>query len=298
MDPSARSLRWAYIGLLVAILSWAGNATVARGSVGSITPFALAFWRWFLALLLLSPFVMRQVVQCRSTIFSHWKQLLPLSLFSVSAYNTFLYLAAQHTTAINITLISSAVPAVILFFAWALLGNPVTKLSLAGISISFFGVLYIISKGEISVLLNLSLNRGDLLMVCGVAAWALYSVLLRKFKVDLPPLCFLWVQIAIGTPFILPFYLWEVWDIPHFAFSGGNIAVLAYVAILPSLVAYRGWNHGVHTVGPAKASMFIYLLPVFTAILAVIFLSEQLHGFHLTGGLLVISGLVLANRAG
>ncbi len=298
MKDGDRSVRWAYAGLLIAVLSWAGNAVVARASVGSITPFALSFWRWLLALLVLTPFALKQVVEHRHAIYDYRRKILPLSIFSVTAYNTFLYLGAQHTTAMNITLISSAVPAVTLFLARILLKNPITKLGMTGIGIAFFGVAYIISTGDLSQLLRLSPNPGDLFMLCGMFCWALYSVLLRKLPVNLPPFCFLWVQIAVGSVFIFPFYLFEVWGKPHFEFSGGNVAVLAYVALLPSLVAYRGWNNGVHKVGPAKASMFIYLLPVFTAFLSVFFLGEQLHLFHLTGGVLIISGLFLANRAG
>ncbi|PCI27344.1 MAG: EamA family transporter [SAR324 cluster bacterium] len=295
-QPSNQRL-WAFAGLLLAILSWAGNATVARASVGSISPFALAFWRWTLALLLLLPFSWKQLLSHRRVIQANWKALLLLSFFSVSCYNSFLYLGAQSTTAINITLVSSVIPGSTIFLAWLVLHTPISKARMSGILLAFFGVLLIIIQGDFSNLRQLVFNQGDLLIVGGVICWSFYSVLLQKFKIDLPPLCFLSTQILLGLPLILPFYLWEVQKIPHFELNGKNSTILMFVAIFPSVCAYLGWNQGVKKVGPVTASMFIYLLPVFTAMLAVLFLDEQLYPFHLIGGLVIITGLSLANWA-
>lgn len=295
-NRSSRAALLGYAGLVFTALFWAGNAVIARGTAGEIPPLALSFWRWAIALVLIAPFGLPRVLRQWPQIRARWPALLALATLSVGAFNTLLYLAAQSTGAINISLVNSTIPIVVAVFAWAFLGEAVSRIQAVGIIAALAGMLTIVGRGDIAVLLGVDINLGDGIMVVAVFVWGGYSVLLRQSAPTLHPLALLTMLISLGLPVILPFYLLELALTGGFAFRAGMLPAFAYVGIFPSLLAYLFWNHGVQTIGPTRSAVFIYLLPVFAAILAVAFLGETLHGYHGVGGALILIGLYLASR--
>lgn len=289
---------WAYLGLVLTTLFWAGNAVVARATAGEVPPFALSFWRWVLALLVVLPFGLPHVLAAGEVIRRHWRRLFGLAALSVGAYNTLLYLAAQTTSAVNITLVNSTIPVVIALLAWLLMGARVTRWQLLGIAAALAGMLAIISRGEPAVLVGMEFHPGDLIMVAAVIIWGLYSVLIGKYRLPLHPLGLLTVLILGGLPLILPFYLWELSQRGGFQLTARLMPAFGYLGLFPSVLAYLFWNHGIKVIGPSRAGIFIYLMPVFAAGLASVFLGERLQGFHALGGLLILIGLYLATRMG
>jgi len=294
-DGGARAL--AYTGLVLTALFWAGNAVVARGTVGEIPPVALAFWRWVIALTILSPVGVPRVVRQWRVIRQHWRVLWALATLSVGLFNSLLYLAAQSTGAINITLVNSTIPVVVALLSWLLLGEAPNRVQSTGIAAALLGMLTIVARGDPGVFVGLEFNAGDVIMVAAVLVWGCYSVLLRRHAVPLHPVALLTVLIALGLPVIVPFYLWELASGGGFTPRLGLLPALGYVGVFPSILAYLFWNIGVHRVGPTRAAVFIYLLPVFAAGLAVTFLGESLHLYHAVGGLLILVGLLLATGA-
>ncbi len=288
----------AYLGLTLTALFWAGNAVVARGVVGEIPPLALSFWRWALAFVLLLPFGLPRVLRQREVVRQRWGSLLALAAFSVGAFNTLLYLSAQTTTAVNITLINSTIPVVVALLAWVILGDRIRPIQAIGILLALGGMLVIVAKGRWQTLAGLEFQPGDLIMIAAVSSWGLFSVLLRRQAVPLDPLAFLTVQVGMGVLVILPFYLLDLMLSGGFTMRMGLLPPFIYVAVFPGLLAYAFWNFGVHRVGPSKAAMFMYLNPVFAAFLAFFFLGEKLTAFHLVGGLLILAGLYLTTRLG
>jgi len=288
----------AYLGLTLTALFWAGNAVVARGVVGEIPPLALSFWRWALAFVLLLPFGLPRVLRQREVVRQRWGSLLALAAFSVGAFNTLLYLSAQTTTAVNITLINSTIPVVVALLAWIILGDRIRPIQAIGILLALTGMLVIVAKGRWQTLTGLEFQPGDLIMIAAVSSWGLFSVLLRRQAVPLDPVAFLTVQVGMGVLVILPFYLLDLILSGGFTMRVGLMPPFIYVAIFPGLLAYAFWNFGVHRVGPSKAAMFMYLNPVFAAFLAFFFLGEKLTSFHLVGGLLILAGLYLTTRLG
>lgn len=289
----------AYVGLVLTPLFWAGNAVVARGTVENIPPLSMSFWRWVIALAILLPFGLPGILRHRQTIARHLGSMLALATFSVAAFNSLLYFAAVTTTATNIALINATIPIFVALLAWLLLGDRTRPLQAMGIALALLGILTVVARGDISVLTGLQAQSGDLIMVAAVFSWGLFSVLLRRQAVPLPPLTFLTTQILFGTLIILPFYLADlVWFSGGFELSKGTAMPLLYFAIFPGILAYGFWNHGVHTIGPAKAAIFMYLTPVFASVLAGIFLDESLGLFHVIGGGLILAGLLLATRTG
>lgn len=290
-------LALAYIGLIATPLFWAGNAVVARGVVHSIPPVSLAFWRWVLALLIILPFGLPYVRRQWPLIRQHWGSILILALLSVTTFNTLLYMAAQTTTAINITLINSTIPVMVALLAWLILGERTRPQQTAGIAVAMAGMLLVIAQGRLTQLSGFTFKSGDLVMVAAVAIWGVYSVLLRRQALPLHSLTFLTVQIAAGTLILAPFYLADLlFGAGGFTPTLTQAPVFLYVAIFPGILAYACWNHAVLIVGPSVSAIFMYLVPVFAAILAWLFLDERLASYHLTGGLLILAGLYLTTR--
>ncbi len=290
----------ATLGLLLAVLCWSGNALVARALVGEIAPFALSFWRWSLAGLLLLPLVLVALWRHRAVLRRAGWRLLVLGALGIAGYNSLLYAAAQSTAAINITLVSTCLPLMTFIGAGLLLGEWPTARAWWGLLLAACGLLVLIGQGSWAVVRDLAFHPGDLIMLLAVADWALYSLLLRRWSAYLqpiPPLLLLAVLILLGVPLILPFYLVELAEVGHFAVTPANLGAIAYTALFASLLAYLAWNHGVAVVGAAKAALTSYLMPVFTALLGWLLLGEGLAGHHWIGGGLIFTGLLLAGRS-
>lgn len=298
-NSPARSATLTYAGLVLTPLFWAGNAVVARGTVEHIPPLSMAFWRWVIALTILLPFALPGILRHRAVIRQHLGSMVALATFSVGAFNSLLYVAAVTTTATNIALINATIPIFVSLLAWIVLGDRTRPIQALGIGLAIFGILTIVARGDISVLTGLQAQPGDLIMVAAVFSWGLFSVLLRRQAVPLPGFTFLSTQILLGTLVILPFYLGDLLFFSGgFAVSHDTAMPLIYFAVFPGILAYGCWNYAVHSIGPSRAAIFIYLTPVFASILASVFLGESLGLFHITGGLLILIGLLLATRAG
>lgn len=297
-SPDRNQYCLALLGLTLTALFWAGNALVARHIVGVIPPLSLSFWRWFIPTLLLLPFTVKFIKLYWSVITQNWKRVLVLALLSISSYNTILYMAAQTTTAINITLVSTSLPVGTLLFSMLVLKTAPLKVQIIGAATSLSGALIILSRGDWSVFSAMKFHQGDLLMLGAVLCWSLYSVLIKHWRIDIPAFPLLCVLISLGTPFIAPLYLVEWYSVGGFSLTPENLMVLIYIGIFPSLLAYLFWNYGIRIVGPATASIFSYLIPVFTTVLSVPLLGESPTLYHLAGGALTLTGLILATLPG
>ena len=284
-----------YALLTIAPLCWAGNAVVARGIVDTFPPVSMAFWRWSLATLILLPFAWKKALLDWKIALAHWKILVLLAVTGISVFNTLIYSAVQTTTAINVTLIQTLMPAVIIVFSRLILKDKVSLIQTVGVAVSMAGALVVIMHGQVSNLLQLAFVRGDLLMFLGVIFYAVYSVFLRK-RPAMHPVSLLFYIMALGSLGLLPIYLWEGL---HHSLSGLNttfVLSILYFALFPSLAAYFCWNKGVELIGANRAGLFVNLVPVFAAFMAVFWLNESLEWFHFMGLFLVVSGMALFNR--
>ncbi|TIH07016.1 DMT family transporter [Pseudomonas leptonychotis] len=293
------SVRVALAGLLLATLCWSGNALVARAFAGEIPPFALSFWRWSLALVLLLPFVAKPLWRHRAALRVAGWRLLALAGVGIAGYNSLLYAAAQTTAAINITLVNTCLPLMTFIGAGLLLGEWPQRRAWWGMAVAAGGLLVLISKGSWTSLSGLAFNKGDLIMLLAVADWALYSLLLRRwaaYLLPIPPLALLGVLMLLGVPLILPFYLYELAQGAHFNLTAENVAAISYTAIFASLLAYLAWNHAIRVLGASRAALSNYLMPVFTAVLGWLLLGEGLQSYHWLGAVLIFAGLLLGTQ--
>lgn len=287
----------AYAGLTLTALFWASNAVIARGVSGEIPPVMLSFCRWLLALVILLPIGLPRLRGHWPVVRRHWAMLTLLGGLSVGLFNTLLYLAAHTTTALNITLFIASMPIMVTLLSRLALHTPISTAQTLGIAAAFTGMALIIAKASLGTLLALDFRLGDLIMLGAVGAWALFTVLMRRAAIPLDGMGFLTVQVGLGLALIFPFLLLEAIFVDGGLPSADMIGPIAYVAVFPGLLAFTFWNHGVHRVGPPRAAMFIYLMPLFGALLGGLFLGERLQGFHLAGGVLILAGLWLATRA-
>lgn len=280
--------------LVVPPFLWAGNALVGRATVGQVGPLTLAFWRWILALALILPLTWRDILGNLPVLRGYWRQIIGLGVVSVSAYNSLLYMAVQTTTAINATLVGASLPLMVVAISRIWLKQPIRGRQGVGIVISLAGLLIVISKGDVSSLLNVGFTPGDGLMLLATLFWALYSVMLRRFPVPLRPFTLLAVLIVVGILGLAPFYAWEAAHLPAWHPNLATVGAIAYTAVFASLLAYCTWNQGVAAVGAATAGQYTYLIPLFTAILAVFLLDEKFRWFHAAGSFLIFGGIALA----
>ncbi len=292
-SPSHPFLK-AYTGLCLAVFFWALNTVIARAVAFEIRPMTLSFYRWLFALIFISPFAVSQLKSQWPLVRKHWPYLFLLAIPSVAVYNSFVYIGAQYTTATNISIIVAAMPVITLIFSWLINHERPAPLKALGVGISLFGVLVIISRGSWEVLTRFSFNTGDLLIIISITSWAFYSVMLKKRQVDLSAVLFLTVLIFFGTLCIFPFYLWEILFLNGGDLNVKTLSIFIYLGICPSILSYICWNYGVKIVGASAASIFSYLLPVFTTVIAFLYLGETLAVYHFTGGLMILAGLVLS----
>jgi drug/metabolite transporter (DMT)-like permease len=296
MDEQDRGRLLIPIWLLAALppLFWAGNFVLARALHAEIPPLALSFWRWVGALLILLPFTWRGLWRARALLARQWPLLAFLALLGITNYNSMVYLGLQHTAATNAVLLNSAVPVMIVGLSFVLLRLAVRGAQLGGILVSMLGVITIATEGRPQELLALRLNRGDLWVLAAGLDWALYSVCVRWRPQGLAPATFLAAIVLMGLPPLAGLYVWELSSGQGFALDAVNLAAIGYVALFPSVLAYLFWNRAIAEMGPNRTGQYLHLMPAFGALLAVLLLGEQLHGFHLLGAALIGGGILLA----
>lgn len=284
----------AYLLLIITPIFWAGNVVSIRAISTEADPLLLAFLRWSLAFLLILPWWWPVVRREWREMRSYFPILCWLSLWSVASFNTMIYIGVETTTASNAAIIQAIIPVLIMLLSRLIYGERISWLQWLGVTFSVSGVLVIVAKAEMARLLSLKLNPGDIWILMAVISWAIYSVNLRHKPKSVSPFGFFGFSVAFGVLFLFPLTLWEQGGIHIPQLSERVWLVVGYVAVFPSILAYLFWNKGVAEIGASTASLFIYLIPVFGLMLAVLFLKESLQGYHFTGILLIVLGIFLA----
>jgi len=282
-----------YLLLVLTTLFWSGNFVISRGMHAEIPPFTLSFWRWMTAFLILLLFAVSHLWRQRELARSHSRFLIIQGLLGVAGFNTMVYLAMQTTTAINAVLVNSCIPVLIAVCSWLLYKEVMSVRQCFGVLISLTGVLLIIAHGQLAHLLQVSFNRGDLYMLAAALIWALYSANLKRYPQGLHPLAYQSAIVIVGLVVLLPLYLYELAGGQVMNVTTASVATIVYVALFASILAYIFWNRAVRDVGANKAGPFIHLMPVFSTILAVIFLGEKIHAYHIQGIALIFSGIAM-----
>ena len=287
----------AYFMLVCATLFWAGNFMVGKFAFFSnVPPMSLVFVRWSLVWLLLLPFTYKEIIKYKEVIFKNLPLLLFLALTSVGLFNSFTYLSLVYTQVINASLFNTAIPAIIILLCFIFKIEKTNKYQILGLIISVLGILSIITKLNLEILLSLSFNKGDLIMIGGVISWGLYSSFLKKKKFTLPLLSLVHVLCTFGLIFIFPQFMFEFSQGQRINFNIELIYILIFLALFPSIGSYYCWAGAVSIIGANRAGIFLSLIPLFSTIMAIFFYNEQFKFFHLIGAILIIIGLFLSNK--
>ena len=278
------------------MLFWAGNWVIARALRFDAPPVALAFWRWLTALIILSPFAYTHLRRQWHLIAGSWRVLCLLGLLATVFQHIPVYIGVSQTTATNSALLNSVTPVLIFMLSHVLVGERLSIPQALGVIISLSGVVVILTGGDPLVLTTLQLNRGDLWVLLATLAWAIYTVCLRWRPAELNQLAMLWVISAAGVCAMVPLYAWEIASGRTLNPTMPVVAAIAYIGAFSTVVAYVFWNRAVQQVGPSRAGPFMYLMLVYTPLLAIVFLGERLYLYHLVGCVLILGGIALTAR--
>jgi len=295
--------------LLLPPLLWAGNAIVGRLMQGHIPPVTFNFVRWVLAFALLLP-LGASALGRSSPVWLHWRRFAVLGLLSVGLYNALQYMALKTSTPINVTLVAASMPVWMLLIGRLRYGVSITRRAALGAVLSLAGVAVVLTRGDWHQLMALQLVPGDGWMVAAAITWAAYSWMLARPAPGSEPAtvrqdwaAFLLAQIFFGLAWSAAMTAGEwallpaLHDGQHHLRWGWPLALsLVFVAIGPSLLAYRAWGAGVARVGPTTAGFFSNLTPLFAALMSATMLGEPPHVYHLAGFVLIVGGILVSSR--
>ena len=287
----------AYILLFLATLFWSGNFLVGKfASEHQIPPFSLNFYRWLFAWLILAPFTIQEMLEKKNYILKNYKYYAVLGITSVTIFNSIVYYSLNFTQVISGVLMISTIPVMIIFISSILKIEKTNIFQILGVTCSFIGVIFIITKANFEVLINLDFNKGDITMVFGMLSWATYSALLKKKKHELSQLTLLEVVISFGFIFLVPIYFAEYQMGIRINLDQNFLMVLFYVVLFPGLASFIFWIKGVSLIGANRSGVFLHMMPILSAIMAIIIFDEKFMFYHMLGAIFILIGILLSNR--
>ncbi len=287
----------AYIFLILATLFWSGNFIVGKfATLFEIPPLTLNFLRWVMVWFILIPFTFKEILEKRKYIKRNWLIISFMGLITISTFNSVVYFALNYTQVINAVLMLAAIPAVVIILSAAMKVEKSNIFQLIGLALSILGVGTIISNADIQKIASLNFNKGDLWMLVCVLSWSLYSTLLKKKKFDLSQFTFIQLMVTVGLIFLIPQYLYEQNIGLELNINKAFLIILFYVVIFPAIAAYYCWQKAIELIGPNRSAMFIQLMPLFSALMAILIFKENFMLYHFIGAAFIISGIYLSNK--
>lgn len=282
-----------YVFLILATLFWAGNFTFGRVLSEALPPFGINLFRWIIACLVLVPLTLARERRIVPSASGQWPALVMMSVAGVLLFQSLVYLSLRFTTSVNAALIAGTTPIMTLLIAAVIGTDRLTGRRVVGAFLSLVGVAWIVFEGSLGALLRLSVNRGDLMMLLAAFLWAVYTILSQRVLRSVSPLATTTIITLLALPPLIIVGGYELMTQPIGSITPVVVLGLLYIGIIASVVAFLCWNTGIEGVGAARGAVFLNLIPVFTALMAVPLLDERLGAAQLLGGLLVISGVCL-----
>ncbi len=272
------------------VMIWGGNSIVNKMAASTIEPSAMSFYRWFVAMVLLTPFCLPAVIKQRHVIRPYLTKLAFLALLGMVLNQSLGYYAGLTTTASNMALITSLVPLISVFLSVPLLGKSVSMLSIVGGVISLGGLAFMLGHGDVTYFLHQDMTQGDSLMLLAALVYAAYCVLLKRWKMPFNSLTLVYMQGFFSVIMLTPLWLSSEQLLP----SQEALPLIAYAGIAASIFAPLMWVKAIDLIGADSSAMFMNLMPVVSVALASTLLGEEIHVYHTIGGLMVISGVILS----
>ena len=287
----------AYLLLILTTIFWSGNFIVGKAaSMYEIPPFSLNFYRWFFAGLILLPFTYKEIITKKSYILNNIGFFIILGVTSITIFNSIVYYSLYYTQVISGVLMISTIPVWIIFISSLLNIEKTNFFQIIGVAFSLTGVVFIITKVDLELVKNLDFNKGDLTMVIAMFAWAIYSALLKKKKYEISQITLLEVVIITGLIFLTPIYFIEMNFGNTIKLGKPFYLTLTYVVLFPGLCSFFFWIKGISIIGANRAGVFLHLMPIFGAIMAMFIFDEKFMFYHFLGAIFILSGIILSNK--
>ena len=287
----------AYGLLLLATFFWSGNFIVGKFAyLFEVPPLTLNFFRWASVWLILIPFTYKDIYINLPDIKKNWLVISFMGVATISTFNSVVYFALNYTQVINAVLVLAAIPAATIVLSSLMNIEKTNIFQLLGLFLSIIGIATIISNADIQKITSLSFNKGDLWMLVCIFTWSIYSTLLKKYKFKFSQFSLIQLMVSVGILFLIPQFFYEKSIGLELNYNKAFFAILFYIVFFPAIAAYYCWQKGVEIIGPNRASMFIQLMPLFSAIMAIIIFNEKFQLFHFIGALFIVTGIYLSNR--
>lgn len=283
------------LAILAAII-WSFNFILARYIFNDMPPVSIAFYRWLTGTLFLMPFALKFIIFEWPVIKKNIGYLALCALTGISLFNTIIYIAAHFTSAINMALIGTTTsPVFVIILSAIFLKEKIAGVRIAGLVLCLAGIVLLLSEGNLATLLQLQFSKGDVWVLLGALSFSVYSLLVKRKPAELSGISFLGILFCLGTLIIFPFFLLEQSKAPPILWNTKLITIILYLGIGASAIAFLSWNAAIAKLGTVRTSLFGNLIPIFASVEAVWLLHEELSTVHLYSGVLVITGLILAN---
>jgi drug/metabolite transporter (DMT)-like permease len=287
----------AYVLLLFATLFWSGNFIVGKfATLFEIPPLTLNFFRWVSVWFILIPFTYKDIYYNLPNIKKNWIVISFMGIITISTFNSVVYFALNYTQVINAVLVLAAIPVATIVLSSIMNIEKTNIFQLIGLLFSIIGISIVISNADIQKIGSLSFNKGDLWMLVCVLTWALYSTLLKKKKFEFSQFSLIQLMVSVGILFLIPQFFYEKSIGLELNYNKVFFIILFYVVVFPAIAAYYCWQKGIEIIGPNRASMFIQLMPLFSAVLAIIIFKEKFQIYHFIGATFIIMGIYLSNK--
>ena len=287
----------AYLILILTTIFWSGNFIVGKAaSMFQIPPFSLNFYRWFFAGLILLPFTYKEIINKKKYILENLGFFIILGITSITIFNSIVYYSLYYTQVISGILMISTIPVWIIFISSLLNIEKTNIFQILGVVLSLTGVIFIITKADLNLIKNLDFNKGDLSMVVAMFSWAIYSALLKSKKYEISQVSLLEVVIICGLTFLIPIYFIEMSMGNQIILGKPFYLILGYVVIFPGLAAFFFWIKGISIIGANRAGIFLHLMPIMGAIMAMLIFDEKFMFYHILGAIFIIVGITLSNK--
>ena len=278
--------------LTLTSIFWAFNTIAGRAAVGEVSPLLIVSLRWLFVSIILTFLCRNQLKEIWTILSKRIKWLIIMGLFGFTGFNSAYYIAAHDTIAINLGLVQGTMPAFIIIIAWVWLKDKINLTQFLGVLITFIAVLIVVSAGNLTVLLNLELKKGDIVMIFACTLYAVYAVGLRKKpQIGALPLLTFFAYVAfVGS---LPGLIYETYSNQLILPGLKGCIILGIIIIFPSFLAQIFFMKGVEKIGPARSGLYTNLVPVFSSILAVFLLGESFQFYHFLSLSMIFAGIYL-----
>lgn len=295
---TSSSLKLGYFSLIIATLFWGGNFVLGKVLSGSVQPITLTYLRWLPAFLILALLFFRPTLRAIPLFKPRLGVMWGLGLLGVILFPATLYEGLKTTTALNASLYLAISPVLVLLLNRLAFKEQISPIILTGAIISLLGVLWLLMQGELSRLVNLSINKGDLWAIASTVSWAVYCCVIRLRPQGISNTVFLTVLVGLAVITLTPFFIYE-----YTTESAKNLANLTalqwsgigYLVIGPSILSYAFWNFGIAIVGSAKGTVMTNFTPLFAAIFSIILLNEAVHIYHIISAVLITAGILICS---